>query len=431
MNDSHMISIAQLKEFSKIAESGMEFNGKSRDEQYAWIENALIRFKYFSLRKKSKSIVKKYTMQMTGFSDAQITRLIAKKKKIGKIIADTGGKHKFTRIYTPEDVGRLIDTDKAHDRLSGPATKRIFQRAYDIFGDVKFERLRNISIAHIYNLRRTRQYISWTKFFTKTKPTPVNIGERRKPNPQGVAGYLRVDTVHQGDLGKEKGVYHINLVDEVTQWEIVVAVEKISEQYLLPLLEEAINQFPFKILGFHSDNGSEFINKMAAKLLNKLLIDQTKSRARHCNDNALVEGKNGAVIRKHMGYWHIPQRHAEVINQFYQNHFNPYLNYHRPCGFATEKISEKGKIKKVYNVYLTPFEALRTHLDASNFLKDGITLEKLDKIAKEKSDNEFAASMQKAKVELFKSFNKKLQFPTSLAGGQTIYARLISGSSLD
>ena len=66
-----------------------------------------------------------------------------------------------------------------------------------------------------------------------------------------------------------------------------------------------MEQFPFPILGFHSDNGSEFINHTVAKLLNKLLIEQTKSRPRHSNDNGLVERKNGAVIRKHMGFDHI------------------------------------------------------------------------------------------------------------------------------
>lgn len=424
MDDSRIISIPQIKEFFKISEN-IEFKASSRKEKYEWIEKVLLRFRYFALRKRDKTAVKKYVMQMTGFSDAQLTRLIARKKKYGNIIANTAGGHKFARIYTPEDIAKLIETDKAHDRLSGPATKQIFQRAYKIFNDNRFARLKNISVAHIYNLRGTRQYISWAKFFTKTKPTPVNIGERRKPNPEGKPGYLRVDTVHQGNLDKEKGVYHINLVDETTQWEIVGAVEKISEQYLLPILEDAISQFPFRICGFHSDNGSEYINKIVAKLLNKLLIDQTKSRARHCNDNALAEGKNGAVIRKHMGYWHIPQYYAPRINKFYQEHMNVYLNYHRPCGFATEKISEKGKIKKVYDVYLTPYEALKTHLNAQEFLKNGITFEKLDKIAYEKSDNEFAASMQKAKAELFKSFNhRKLQFPTT-------YAAPISGSSLD
>jgi transposase InsO family protein len=128
--------------------------------------------------------------------------------------------------------------------------------------------------------------------FEKTRPTPVSIGERRRPEPGGRAGYLRIDTVHQGDLDGVKGVYHINAVDEVTQWQVVGATEPISEAWLKPVLEAILEQFPFRILGFHSDNGSEFINHSVAAMLNKLLIEQTKSRPRHCNDNGLVESKN-------------------------------------------------------------------------------------------------------------------------------------------
>lgn len=206
------------------------------------------------------------------------------------------------------------------------------------------------------------------------------------------------------EKGNKKGVYHINIVDEIIQWQIVGAVEGISERFLQPLLEDLINQFPFKIINFHSDNGSEFINQTVARLLNKLQARQTKSRPRHCNDNALAEAKNGAVIRKHMGYAYIPQKHAEKINEFYRDYFNPYLNYHRPCGFATKKLDKKGKVKKVYDVYMTPFKRLKSLPTASKFLKKGITIEKLGKIAMAMSHNESAKRMQEAKRKLFKSF---------------------------
>ena len=77
-------------------------------------------------------------------------------------------------------------------------------------------------------------------------------------------------------------------------------------------------QFPFVIVGFHSDNGSEYINHQVANLLEKLRIEQTKSRSRQSNDNALAESKNASVVRKHMGYDHIPQAYAKPINAFYQ-----------------------------------------------------------------------------------------------------------------
>lgn len=113
-----------------------------------------------------------------------------------------------------------------------------------------------------------------------------------------------------------KGVYHINAVDEVTQWQVVGATAQIGEKWLIPVLEAILAQFPFRVLGFHSDNGSEFINTRVATLLNKLLVEQTKSRPRHSNDNGLVEAKNGAVIRKHIGYAYIASHHAEAIMAF-------------------------------------------------------------------------------------------------------------------
>lgn len=76
--------------------------------------------------------------------------------------------------------------------------------------------------------------------------------------------------MHQGDKLGQKGVYHINIVDMATQFEYVGAAQAISEKFMKQILEELLNQFPFMIIEFHSDNGSEYINKIVAKLLNKL-----------------------------------------------------------------------------------------------------------------------------------------------------------------
>lgn len=404
MNDSRIVSIAQAQEFIKVG-THIDFQSASTQQTYQWVEEVLLRFRYFSCRKKEKSVLREYIRTATGYSHSQLTRLVKKKKKFGKVLLSSTRRHTFTKRYTSDDIARLIETDNAHSRLSGQATKHILDRQSRIFKDQRFDRLKNISVSHLYNLRGRRQYVSHALTVSKTQSVNVPIGERRRPNPLGRPGFLRVDTVHQGDREDEKGVYHINLVDEVTQWEIVVAVEKISEHYLQPALEDALEQFPFLIAGFHSDNGSEYINYVVAQLLHKLLIHQTKSRARHCNDNALAEGKNGSIIRKHMGHMHIAQKCAGAINQFYKEHLNVYVNFHRPCGFATDTISEKGNIKKIYDVYRTPFEALLAHPDALKFLKEGVTFEKLDVIAHQMSDNACATRMQKAKQELFKSFS--------------------------
>ena len=105
--------------------------------------------------------------------------------------------------------------------MSGPATRRILEREVQLYGKQEYERLAGISVAHLYNLRKSQRYRERRLNYIKTRPTAVQIGERRKPDPQGQPGYLRLDTVHQGDQPDAKGVYHINAVDEVTQWQVV------------------------------------------------------------------------------------------------------------------------------------------------------------------------------------------------------------------
>ena len=141
-----------------------------------------------------------------------------------------------------------------------------------------------------------------------------------------------------------------------------------------------------------------------AELLNKLLIEQTKSRPRHSNDNGLAESKNGAVVRKHMGYTHIAAPHAAAITDFYQKYFNPYLNFHRPCGVPELVVNAKGKEKRVYRWYATPWEILRQLPDVARHLKAELTIAQLDQQAQANSDTQAAEEMQDAKRQLFASF---------------------------
>ena len=297
----------------------------------------------------------------------------------------------------------LAATDEAHGTLSGAATKKLFERAYLVFGDVEYERLAKISVSHIYNLRRSTTYKRKRVVFNNTNPTSIKIGERRKPYPNNQPGFLRIDTVHQGDKDGEKGVYHINAVDEVTQFEVVSSVEKISENWLIPVLENILDTFPFKIINCHADNGSEYINHTVAGLLNKLNIQLTKTRPRHSNDNALAESKNGWVIRKLLGYMHIPQKWAPAMNKFNKDYLNPYLNFHRPCHFPEIKIDTKGKEKKVYpyKAMMTPYDKLKSLSNAQQYLKPGVTIAMLDQEALRHTDLEFAKLMRLARKKLF------------------------------
>ncbi len=283
------------------------------------------------------------------------------------------------------------------------------ERAYGVFGEQEYKRLSTISVSHLYNLRQSKIYSKTRTHFEKTRPKKSTIGERRKPQPNGKPGYIRIDTVHQGDQDKVKGIYHINAVDEVTQFEIVCSVEKISEAYLLPVLKTLLDFFPFTLISFHSDNGSEYINQHVARLLKKLLIEFTKSRSRHSNDNALAESKNASVVRKILGYHHIPQKYASLVNDFNQAYLNPHINYHRPCFFPEIITDEKGKQRKKYHYknMMTPYDKLKSLHNAKSYLKDDISFQKMDKIALAITDNQSADRLQKARRLLFKTIDER------------------------
>ena len=403
MNIENVKTIESLEDFLQGNQQVAFAVLGNKTERYHFVRKTLIKFRYITLPKKDKGLVLKYLLKMTGYSRQQLTRLIGKYIKTGKINWTPCRNNGFSKKYTDQDIALLAKTDELHDTPCGHAVKKLCERAHDVFDDKAYQRLTTISVSHLYNLRGSERYKQQCRTFTKTQSRQIAIGERRKPQPEGKPGYIRIDTVHQGDQDKVKGVYHINAVDETTQFEIVCSAEKISEHYLMPVLEQMLDSFPFTILGFHSDNGSEYINQRVAKLLQKLYIEFTKSRSRHSNDNALAESKNASVIRKVFGYTHIPQKWAPEINKFNHTYLNPYINYHRPCFFPETVISDKGKQQKVYSYknVMTPFEKLKSLPDVEHYLKPEMSLEILNEYALKMSDNEAAESLQKARQKLF------------------------------
>ena len=400
MNDSQLNSIDDIKRFLQSTQE-VSFKRTNRRQTYQWIEQTLIKFSYTSLSKANKSMIKQYIAKITKYSRAQITRLISQYVFTGYVQEIPYDRNSFTNLYSDHDIKLLAQSDELHDFPNGAAIKRILLSMAK--HDKSFKNIAQISVAHIYNLRRSTLYKRVTKKYDKTKPAQVRLGLRQKPQPNGQPGFIRVDTVHQGDSASKKGVYHINTIGEITQFEFIGSVEKITEEHLIPLLEKLIDSYPFKILGFHADNGSEYINKYVVALLNKLLIQLTKCRPRHCNDNALVESKNGSIVRKWLGYGFIPQKFAPDLNKFFFGCFNYYLNFHRPCAFATISTNSKGKSKKIYKHqdYLTPYEKLKSIPKSYKYLKKGLTFKHLDKIAYSKTNNQMANIVQLERIKLF------------------------------
>ena len=398
-------TIGQLRAFVE-GNDAVDFQPQTRNEAYGFVRDTLERFGYRRLGRRDKGAVLRFLVAATGMSRPQTERLVRQWRETGDVRdrrADGPGRP-FPRRYTPTDTRLLADVDEAYGQMSGLATREVLRRQFEVFGDVRFERLSALSNGHLYNLRGSPAYRAKRTVWTRTQPTTVEIGLRQGPDPQGLPGHVRVDTVHQGDRDGAKGLFLINLVDEVTQYEFVGAAVAISERFLLPLLEGLLLSFPFRILGFHADNGSEYINHQVARLLEKLRVERfTKSRPRNSNDNALVEGKNAHVVRRWFGHDHIPQRFAGDVNRFAQGTLSPFLNFHRPCLFATEYRDAAGRIRRKYLArdVATPFARLRSLDGAERQLKPGVDFELLDAAASAETDLEAARRVQAERRALF------------------------------
>ena len=395
------LSIKQMEEFLQGSRR-MEFQLEGQAEVYGLLERVLSHCRYSKLCKRERGVARAYLIKLTGLSRAQATRLIGRWNQTREVRPLPPRRPSFSRRYRPCDVTLLARVDAVHEDLSGPAIRRILQREYEVYHKPEFERLAGLSVSHLYNLRHSETYRRRRVRVEPTRGTAVSIAARRKPDPRGRPGYLRVDTVHQGQQDGQPGPYHINSVDSVTQWEVLGCCPAISENFLIPVLEQMLAQYPFAILGFHCDNGSEYINYRVAEMLNKLLAEFTKSRPCRSTDNALVEGKNGAVVRKHMGYGLIGSEWAGRIHSFYTAHMNDYLNYHRPCGFATVEVNARGKRRRHYKAddYRTPYEKLTSLPKWKSFLKPGVAAEALGRLATKHSDTEAALLMQNSKLAL-------------------------------
>ena len=285
---------------------------QDRESAYDFVRRTLVAFGYHRLGKSDRGWVRRYIVKVTGFSPAQLTRLVARHAETGAVVdlrARNSGRPFETR-YGPIDIRRLAEVDEAFGQMSGHATCEILRRAFEVHGDPGFERLAGISRSHVYNLRGSRTYRAMRTTWTKTKGSSVAIAVRKAPKPNGVPGFLRVDSVHQGDRDGVKGVYIVNLVDEVTQYEYIGVVLGISERLLIPALEALLLLFPFPVLGFHADErlrvhqppGGRSAAEAARRRVHEV------ARPSFQRQLQLVDAKNAHAVRWHLGHGHIPAR---------------------------------------------------------------------------------------------------------------------------
>ena len=229
--------------------------------------DTLRRFCYKQASRDERGVLRHFLAKVTDLSRAQVTRCITQFLAEGCLVDRRRAPAvPFVRRYTMQDILLLAEMDALHGTLAGSTTRKLCERAFKLHGDTRFERLAGISNGHLYNLRGHQVYQSARGSFDKTRPAKVNIGERRKPFPEGRPGFLRVDSVHQGDRDGIKGVYLINAVDEVSQFQVICAVERITLKSLDAIAAECSDS-----------EAAHRLNKARAKLFQ--LINKTQHRA--------------------------------------------------------------------------------------------------------------------------------------------------------
>ena len=259
MQKVECLTLEQMREFLAASEE-LVFTLSGRGEIYNLVERTLGRQQYLGLPKKDKGVVRHYLSKLSGTQSAADhspdSAVSPKRRGAAAAAAAAAFPHPLhARRHRLAGSGR-----RGARRALGPGGA-----AHSVAGILRLPQGGlsaaglDLFLPHL-QLAARAAYRQHHVHHTKTRARAVSIGERRKPDHRGRPGYLRVDTVHQGDTSTRRGLHHINAVDALTQWQIVGCCQTISESHLIPVLEAMLHQYPFRIEGFHSDNGSEFIN---------------------------------------------------------------------------------------------------------------------------------------------------------------------------
>lgn len=168
------------------------FTLTDRASAHAWMSETLRRFGYKTATRAERGVLRQYLAKVSGLSRAQVMRCMRQFTAVGDIQdRRCAPAVPFVRHYTDEDIRLLAEVDALHGTRSGTTTRKLCERAFAVHGDARFERLAEISNGHLYNLRRHATYRAKRGSFDKTRPTKVNIGERRRPFPNGSPGSPR------------------------------------------------------------------------------------------------------------------------------------------------------------------------------------------------------------------------------------------------
>ena len=153
MNDEQLHTVARLRAF---LDGTVAVNfAVAAGDRYDFVARTLQRFGYARLNRADKGVVLRFLARVSGYSRQQLTRLVQRVRARAPLLKRyRASRTSFARTFTNADVLLLAHTDTLHGTLSGPATKKIMERAFEVFSERGYERLATISVAHLYNLRK-------------------------------------------------------------------------------------------------------------------------------------------------------------------------------------------------------------------------------------------------------------------------------------
>jgi hypothetical protein len=186
-------------------------------------------------------------------------------------------------------------------------------------------------------------------------------------------GFLEIDFVAHGGSSVE-GCFLWSLVatDVCSGWTEAVALLAREQSLVVEGLEVLKRQFPVPIRGIDSDNDSTFINDTLVDYCKQNGIEFTRSRAYRKNDQAWIEQKNGAVVRRFVGYERFSGVVAgQILAQLYQA-VRLYVNFFQPSFQLLSKQREGAKVKKKYRQPATPCARLLAHAAVTDAVKAGL-----------------------------------------------------------
>ena len=216
MQARECLSLEQIRAFLE-ASNEVGFKGRNREEVYAFVSETLRQQRYHDLKRRSRGLIRRYLTKMTGLSRAQITRLVSMYLEGDPVQPKAYGRNRFAKRYTREDIALLAAVDEAHETRSGPATQKLLQRAYHEFKESQYQRLAELSVAQMYQLRKSHTYRQRLVTYQSTQPSQVAIGERRTPAPDERPRYQLHDSVQPGNRHRLQGVGSLKSVEVVKQ----------------------------------------------------------------------------------------------------------------------------------------------------------------------------------------------------------------------